>query len=152
MSLAHPRPTRAFVFPGLLVMAVLAAGCSSTGSASPEVTGAWVRPSTGLSVPVAAYLVISNPGGPDDALIGASSPVAQTVEIHDTMTMNGMTGMSPVDRVPLAKGATAALKPDGMHLMLIGLTRPLVVGDRVELDLVFEHAGRIAVQAAVRQN
>ena len=152
MPSTRPRPTRAFLLSLLVIATLVVAGCAAGGSARPTLSGAWVRPSTGLSVPVAAYLVIANPGGADDALIGASSPVAQAVEIHDTGTMNGMTGMTPMDRVPLAPGSTVTMAPGGMHLMLVGLTRALAVGETVELDLMFEHAGSLSVQAAVRDH
>ncbi len=153
MPSTRPRPTRASLL-SLLVIAILvvAAGCAASSPARLTVSGAWVRPSTGVAVPVAAYLAIANSGGAEDALVGASSPVAQTVEIHDTGTMNGMTGMTPMDRVPMAPGSTVTMAPGGMHLMLIGLTRPLALGDTIELDLAFEHAGRITVQATVRDH
>jgi copper(I)-binding protein len=43
------------------------------------------------------------------------------------------------------------LKPGGFHVMLIGLTRDLNVGDSVQLTLTFEKAGQIPVTAQVRQ-
>ena len=73
------------------------------------------------------------------------------VEIHETTTdMNGMTGMSPIARLPVPAGGTARLEPGGFHLMMTGLKGPLAAGATVELDLVFEHAGRVVVQAEVR--
>jgi copper(I)-binding protein len=155
MSSTRPRPTRASLLRWLVpvvVIAAIVAGCTSAASAQPTVSGAWLRPSTGLAVPVAAYLTITNPGTVADTLIDASSPAAQSVEIHDTGTTNGMTGMTMMDRVSVGPGSTVTFAPGGMHLMLIGLTKPLAVGDTVELDLTFEHAGRIVVQAAVREN
>ena len=61
-----------------------------------------------------------------------------------------MMGMHPVDRVDVPAGATVALAPGGYHLMIAGLTAPLQAGDRLELDLVFQRAGRIIVEADVR--
>jgi copper(I)-binding protein len=48
-------------------------------------------------------------------------------------------------------GGTVTLAPGGYHLMIMGLTKTLEVGGKLELDLVFEHAGKVVVQAEVRQ-
>ena len=44
-----------------------------------------------------------------------------------------------------------ALAPGGNHLMLIGLTAPLVAGETVPLTFQFASAPTITVQAQVRQ-
>ena len=62
-----------------------------------------------------------------------------------------MAGMQPMAQLEVAAGATVSLQPGGMHLMLTGLTGPLRVGDHVELDLAFQHAGTVVVDAEVRQ-
>jgi hypothetical protein len=43
-----------------------------------------------------------------------------------------------------------ALAPGGLHVMLIGLTRPLAAGERVPLTLRFERAGAVTVEAEVQ--
>ncbi|MCK4899380.1 MAG: copper chaperone PCu(A)C, partial [Anaerolineales bacterium] len=42
------------------------------------------------------------------------------------------------------------LKPGGLHIMLIGLSRDLKAGDQVSLSLGFEKSGEIKVEAEVR--
>ena len=64
---------------------------------------------------------------------------------------SGMAGMKPVDRVAVGAGATVRLEPGGYHLMIMRLSKTLAAGDTVELDLTFEHMGRVVVQAEVRQ-
>ena len=54
-------------------------------------------------------------------------------------------------QLDVAAGATVSLQLEGMHLMLTGLTGPLRVGDHVELDVTFQHAGTVVVEAEVRQ-
>jgi len=145
-----------------LVVAALAvlAACSSPESIAPSsspattisISGAWIQVSGGPQLPAAGYLTIVNNGPAADALEAASSPDAASVEVHETsMDSAGMMGMAPVARLSCPVGATVALAPGGYHLMIMGLTRTLKAGDRLELDLVFERAGRIAVQAEVRQ-
>ena len=137
------------------VAALVLAACSGSAGASPSpaitISDAWVRV-TGPGLPAAGYLTIANQGSTADALVSASSPDAASVEVHETSTdSSGMVGMAPVARLSCPVGATVALAPGGYHLMISGLTRTLATGDRLELDLEFEHAGRVIVQAEVRQ-
>lgn len=149
--------------PALLVVAVGAvvlAACSSgaaTSAPAPAtgtltVEGAWARPSTGADRAGAAYLVIRNASAVDDALVGASSPAATTVEIHETTADDsGMMAMHPVERIPIPAGGSVELKPGGFHIMLIGLTTPLEVGSKIDLTLKFASSAPVTVQAEVRQ-
>ena len=138
-----------------LLVAVAACGSSAGASADsgglPTVSDAWVRPPVGADRPAAGYMTISNPGVDADRLIGASSPVATTVEIHETIADDsGMMGMQPVDEIVVAPGKPVTLEPGGYHLMLMGVTGMPAVGETVELTLTFELAGDIVVEAEVR--
>lgn len=100
----------------------------------------------------AAYLTITGAPGQPDALLSASSPDASMVQIHETSTdAAGVTGMQPVDRVEIPAGEAVVFEPGGLHLMIMGLSDGLVAGSSIELDLVFERAGRVVVEARVRQ-
>ena len=153
-----PRPTR------LVLVAVacltLLAGCSGS-AASPaagiSVTDAWARSSSAMASAGAAYATITNTGSTADALIGAASPAAATVEVHETVVMGspdasggGMMGMQPIARVEIPAGGSLQLKPGSYHVMLIGLVKDLTVGDTIDLTLKFEKAGEITVKAQVR--
>lgn len=153
-----PRPTRLVLAVGACL--ALLGGCSSS-AASPSpgitVTGAWARAASAAAGAGAAYATITNAGSAADALIGASSPAAATVEVHETMEMGspdasggGMMGMQPVARVEIPAGGSLQLKPGGYHVMLVGLVRDLAVGDTIDLTLKFERAGTITVKAQVR--
>ena len=153
------RPRLVGVLPSAVLAAALAVvlgACSSSASTAPSataptVTGAWARAAIqgGTS---AAYMTISNPGQTGDTLLGASSPAAASVELHQTMTdASGMTGMSPVERLEVPAGGSVSLAPGGYHLMLMGLSTALEAGSTVEIELAFEHAGKVVVQAEVRQ-
>ena len=139
----------------LVVLVATVAACSvgATPSPSPALTigDPWVRISGGMGQPAAAYLTIANPGGAADALLSAVSPGAASVELHETaMASDGMMGMHPVARLDVPAGGSVALAPGGYHLMISGLKTELRPGDRLELDLVFDRAGTVVVQAEVR--
>ena len=134
----------------LASVTLVIAACSSGAPKSLAVSDAWARAQADATASSAAYLVIANPTDQADALVRATSPGAM-VEMHQTSTdASGMTGMHPVDKIEVPAGGEVKLQPGGFHLMLMGLTKPLAVGDKLEIDLVFEHAGRVVVQAEVR--
>lgn len=91
---------------------------------------------------------IRNSGSHADRLLSASTPVAESVEIHRMQMVSGAQGdvmqMRAVPALEIAPGATVAMKhgtPDGHHLMLVGLKAPLKDGDRFPVTLTFEKAG-----------
>lgn len=95
---------------------------------------------------------LSNGGSVDDRLVAASSSVADRVELH-TMSMDG--NVMRMRQVPVlvipAKGHVDLVPGSGYHLMLVGLKRPLKVGDHVPLTLTFANAGKVDVEMQVRE-
>lgn len=90
--------------------------------------------------------------GSADRLVGATSPWAPTVELHETINDGGVMKMRPVPggfEVPAT--GSLELKPGGKHIMLIGLNKPLVNGEEIEITLRFEKGGEITVKVPVRQ-
>ncbi|MEB0014103.1 copper chaperone PCu(A)C [Glaciimonas sp. Gout2] len=97
-----------------------------------------------------AYLSIENTGPGTDKLLGATSPAAKSVEIH-TMRMDGdVMKMREVGEVELQPTSTLNMAPGGgFHIMLMGLTKPLKVGDKFPMTLTFQKAGKIDVSVSV---
>jgi periplasmic copper chaperone A len=118
------------------------------------VYGAYVRePATDTA---AAYFSMTNVGDAKDTLIAVASPVAASASMHDIGkdAPSGDQGMDsgsmvPTPTVQLQPGDTVTLKPAGGHLMLEGVSGSLQPGSRINLQLVFEHAGTITIKAPV---
>ncbi len=100
----------------------------------------------------AAYMVIKNSGDADDALIAATSTLADATEVHESRMEGDVATMVEVERVPVPAGGQAELKPGSFHIMFIGLKQPLEAGTTVTFELEFEKAGKIAVTAEVRSS
>ena len=137
----------------ILVALVLAAGCA-TPSAAPAVTveNPFARPSPSEGGNGGAFMTIVNAGATADRLVSAQSSASKTVELHETTDEGGVMKMRPVPggfEVPA--NDRLELKPGGKHVMLIGLTAPLVAGQTVEITLNFEKSGLIKLAAPVRQ-
>lgn len=98
-----------------------------------------------------AYMTLRNNGDAADRLVKVTSPVAERVEIHETKIEGGMAMMRPVTAIELKRGSSVQLKPGGLHVMLMGLQRPLTEGERIKLALTFERAGTIEIEARVEK-
>lgn len=114
----------------------------------------WSRPvPAGLSVGV-GYGVVVNDGPRPDRLVSASSPAARSVELHESMMSTGpggaMSHMAPLAGVDVPAHSRVAFAPDGRHMMLLGLKRPLKPGETAPVTLVFQHAGPVRATLAVR--
>lgn len=129
--------------------AVLAlAGCATTAPATEASTAvdagqqvviehAWVKATEdGMT---AAFGDLVNPGGADITLVAVSSPAATAMELHETVAdASGQMAMRERDGgFTIPAGGTLVLEPGGNHLMLMGLTGPIVAGDEVEFTLTF---------------
>ncbi|MBY5973429.1 copper chaperone PCu(A)C [Ferrimonas balearica] len=96
------------------------------------------------------FLTITNTGDNDDRLVGAESPLAGHMEVHE-MAMEGdvMRMRELADGLVIPAGETVELKPGGYHLMLMDLQAPLVEGETATITLIFENAGRVEVPLAI---
>jgi copper(I)-binding protein len=95
---------------------------------------------------------LSNKGSAEDRLVGASSPIADHVELH-TMSMDGnVMRMRQVPAIVIPAGGHVDMAPgNGYHLMLIGIKQPLKVGDKIPVKLTFEKAGTVDVELHVQE-
>jgi copper(I)-binding protein len=115
-----------------------------------SVTDAWSRSTPpGVTVGV-AYFTLKNESGKSDRLLRISSPVAAKVQVHRTEVLDGIARMREVAVLHVDAGQTVKFEPNGMHLMLTGLKKPLVEGQSFELEMLFEVAGPRSVRVAVR--
>jgi hypothetical protein len=55
-----------------------------------------------------------------ERVISASSPSANTVELHTHTMVDGVMKMREVDGIDLPQGETVTLEPGGLHLMMFG--------------------------------
>ena len=96
-----------------------------------------------------AFMSIENRGKEVDRLVGATSPAAGLVEIHEMAMDGAVMRMRAVTGIDLKPGATLALKPGGYHMMLEDLKQPLTEGEEIPLTLKFERAGSIDVRVKI---
>lgn len=83
----------------------------------------------------AAYMDVINSSNRPVAIIGATSEVSQTAEVHQHRHVNGSMSMEHVRRLVVPAHDHVMFSPGGYHLMLINLKRTLRAGDNVTVTL-----------------
>jgi hypothetical protein len=60
---------------------------------------------------------------------------------------NGVAKMRPITGgLEIKPGDTVELKPGSLHVMFVGLKKPLTAGEHIKATLVFEKAGKVNVE------
>lgn len=104
----------------------------------PKVEGAWVRAAVPGQAGTGAFMKLTARQAMH--LVGVSTPVAGTAEVHEMKMEGEVMRMRAVPKVDLPAGRTVELKPGGYHLMLMDLKQALKAGTTVPLTLVFRDA------------
>lgn len=110
----------------------------------------WARQTAPGQQAGGAFLSLTNNGTKEERLLGASTDVAARVEVHSMSMDGGVMRMRPVKGgIAIPAGQTVTLAPGGYHIMLIGLKRPLALGEMVPMTLRFARAGAVKVELKI---
>ena len=140
-------------FSGVLLAATLlvpALTLATDAAAEIQIDNAYARAVPPVQPNSALFMTLKNTGSTDRALVSASSPAAETVELHNHINDGGVMRMRRVDRIEVPAGGSAELKPGGYHVMLIGLRQPLKPETRIAVELQFDDGSRSNFDAPVR--
>jgi periplasmic copper chaperone A len=125
---------------------VLLAGCQSSNGPI-EVSEAWAPATPPGATVGSAYMAIR--ADSSDTLIGASTPLASSVEMHQTLQEGDVLKMRKVEALDLAPNNPIMFEPGGTYFMLIGLSAPLQPGERVPMTLRFRDIGETHIEIKV---
>ena len=99
--------------------------------------------------PGAAYFTLRTNNDPT-RLTGVASPSIGRIELHETVTENGVTSMRPLRETTFSPAEPLRFAPGGAHAMLFEMDPALRPGARVTLTFTFEPAPPARVEAEVR--
>ncbi|MGV6807129.1 MAG: copper chaperone PCu(A)C [bacterium] len=133
----------------MFLLAATLIGCG--GSNDPDsgtviqISDAYVKsPIPGKTVAV-GYVTLTNQGAKDCVLNELDSDFADTVELHEHRTVDGMMAMRRVDGFTLPGGATQTMAPGGYHLMFFGVDSAFA-SETVTISFDFTDCGAIEIQ------
>jgi copper(I)-binding protein len=129
----------------LLAIALVVAPTALAQGAGPRVIDAWVRLPAAPGRPAAGYFTLTG-GAQAERLVAASSPLAERIELHATVTEAGVSRMVALAGVDLPAGGEIRFSPRGNHLMLFGLKSGWETGG-VPLILRFASGRTLDVRA-----
>jgi copper(I)-binding protein len=118
--------------------AVRVASSAVSVAAKVQVSDAWIRPAVKGQSGTGGFMNLMSPEGA--TLVGFSTPIAEIAELHEMAMQGDVMRMRPIESLALPAGQTVGLKPGGHHLMLMGLKKPLKVGDQIPLTLKLKAA------------
>jgi copper(I)-binding protein len=133
----------------VLVASALGIRASFVGESQPTVRAseAWIQAPAAGSTEANAFIAIDNGTMYDVFIVGVQSDVA-TVELRDRP--QGATAPEAVKEVPVPAFGRLEMSPDGVHLHLTALKKPLVVGDVLPLVVYTDGGEQITVTATVK--
>jgi len=120
-------------------------------SGEPTVSQVWSRAMPPSAPTGAVYFVLNNPGDQPDRLISAQTPRAEKVEFHHHVHRGEVMRMERIDSIEVPAHGEVMFEPGGNHVMLFGLSQPLVAGEHFPLTLEFEKAGEVSVEVPIQE-
>lgn len=116
-----------------------------------QVHNAYIRAVPPTAAVTAAFMDINNQGNQARAVVSASSAAADAVELHTHTNVDGVMQMRQVKQIDLAANSTTHLKPGGLHIMLIGLKKPLNMDENVLVSLKLDDGSLLELDLPVRK-
>jgi copper(I)-binding protein len=133
----------------LAAAALLALAATPALAQGVQVHDAWARATTSAARVGGVFLTLKATGE-GDRVVSASSPVAEKVELHETIRDGNVMRMREVPALMVPAGGTVELKPGSYHIMLIGLKQPLNRGESFPLTITFEKAPAVTTTVTVQ--
>ncbi len=151
MSPTRPTARRAFALAAtLLVLAGLSACAQPSSEAPYTITDTWVKSvDSGMT---AAFGVLTNNTSSTVTVVSAETSSASKVELHEVvMGDDGAMVMQPKPGgFEIAPHESLTLQPGGFHIMLMGVTEPIVAGDTVTITLTFSDDSTLTFDAIAK--
>ena len=109
----------------------------------------WSKPTPPISKYGVAYFNIKNSGTSADNLLKVQIPkdIADSASLHDVVHDGDIVRMRElIDGKTIPANSVVEFKPGGSHVMLEGLKKPIKLGDKFTIELIFKKAGSIPVE------
>lgn len=116
-----------------LLFAVSTVACAADVPVPVAVQSAWARSIVPGQDATGVYMTLT--AREPLTLLGADTPAAGIVEIHEMKMVGDVMKMGAADTLPIAPGKPLELKPGGYHFMLMDLKAPFKAGSEIRMTL-----------------
>lgn len=99
----------------------------------------------------AAFMSLINESDKKVSVVKATSNVSKVVELHTHDMKDGVMKMYQIPQIDIPAKAKTVLKPGGLHVMFIGLHKPLKEGESVAFTLELSNGKTETITAPVKK-
>lgn len=124
-------------------------GAITGRSGALDVYDAWSLP-VPMGMTGGVYLTLENGTDQTQQLIGATTDVAASVQIHQTQITDNIARMNPMDAIDIPSGSTLRIMPGSYHIMLVDMKRDLSWDDTFPITLNFASGEQITLTVIVQ--
>ena len=132
----------------LCAATVLAGAGVSAWAQTVDIQGAWARGTVQGQKATGAFMVFT--AKESTRLVGAASPVAGVVEVHEMAMEGDVMKMRAIPGLDLPAGKAVELKPGGYHVMLMDLKMPLQKDTTIPVTLMFKNAKGVETKSELK--
>jgi copper(I)-binding protein len=116
-----------------------------------EITEAWARATTPKMKNGCIYMIIKAKHA-TRLVQAAAQKSAKKTELHThQVDENGVSRMREIPFLECPANQEVILKPQGNHVMLIGLKQPLTAGQEIDLTLTFDQNQKYTLKVPVKE-
>lgn len=136
----------------LLIVFLLACFIDGFAAENETVTvhDAWIAEGPPVVKIHAGYVEIENAGRSDVILNEVTSPNFERIEIHRSVTVDGIAKMQYQESVTIPANGHLSFAPGGYHLMLFDARKPIRAGETVSLSFFFNNGEAINAEAKIK--
>lgn len=138
---------------GFLAMAAMAMPLALAGCEAPPavyVDGGYVRLNPNPQAPSAAYFKI-HAGNEPIVLRGVMTEQAVRLEIHESVTQDGMASMRRIENMEIPARSTVSLAPGGKHIMLWSINPTALEAGKMSFTFIFSNGDRVIADAVIQK-
>ncbi|MCG9728569.1 copper chaperone PCu(A)C [Shewanella sp. Isolate13] len=129
---------------------VLLSSFSFTAYAQVVLVDGYVRAMPPTVPNSAAYITVENHGDVT-RLVAVEAPFAKEAQLHTLIEEDGMIKMRQVDGFDIDSHGSLVLSESGNHIMLMGLSSPLVIDSMLNMTLIFEDGTEQEISLPVKK-
>ena len=100
----------------------------------------------------AGYLIIRNHNDKELNLLQVSTTLGIAMLHETTTTDSGVVKMEHLVRVNIPAGGELIMQPGSIHIMIMGLSRPLIVGEKIPATLKFSDDVEMNIEFIVQES
>ena len=109
-----------------------------------------IKPFSGAKS-AAAYLIIRNHDDEEFNLLQVTTTIGRAMLHETTTTDEGVVKMEHLVRVNIPEGDELIMQPGGIHIMIMGISKPLLVGEEIPATLKFNNEIEIDIEFTVQE-